>query len=300
MSWFDRLIVTTLPFVPRPLVGRFSRPYIAGATLDDAVRCVAGLNAGGLMATIDVLGEFITRPEEARRTAQDYEAVLAALDRHRLDGNISIKLTAIGLKLDKGLCFDLVSGLVAAARARGRFVRIDMEDSSCTDPTLEIYLALRRAGLENAGVVLQACLRRTEDDARRLAAMGANIRLCKGIYIEPPAISYRDPEAIRQNYGRILEILLRGGSYVGIATHDERLVRHAFGLIRELGLTRDQYEFQMLLGVTPGLRQRIVAAGHRLRVYVPFGEEWYAYSVRRLKENPQIAGHVLRGLLRRS
>ncbi len=297
MSLVNRLIANALPAVPRPIIGRFSKRYIAGSTLDDAVRVVRELNRTGVMATVDVLGEHLTRIEEADAALRSYLDLLARIAAEKLDSNISVKLTALGLKLDPAICRKHMRTLCTAAREQGNFVRIDMEDSSCTAPTLALYGELRRE-FENVGPVIQAYLRRSRDDVMALAAERANVRLCKGIYVEPRAIAYRDREIVRQNYVELLAILLRNGSYVGIATHDEILVWHALRLIDELGLPREKYEFQMLLGVDEELRRILVAAGHRLRVYVPFGAHWYAYSMRRLKENPDIVGHVLRGALR--
>jgi proline dehydrogenase len=287
----DRAVVATLPLVPRPLVRRLSSRYIAGSELDDARRTVAELNAAGKRATVDVLGEEIRSEEEAAAITRAYLDMLDAIVADGLDANVSVKLTGLGLKLDPALARE---NLIAIA-ARGSFVRIDMEDSSTTDGTLALYRDLVAEGRDNLGVVLQAALRRTEDDARSLA--GANVRLCKGIYIEPPELAYRDFDEIRASFVRTLDILLDGGCYVGIATHDEWLVDQALEAIRARGLGPEAYEFQMLLGVRPELGDRIVAAGHPLRIYVPFGRQWYEYSLRRLQENPKIAGYVTRDLL---
>jgi proline dehydrogenase len=298
VSLLDRAAVTLLPAVPKPVVRHLSSRYIAGSELEDARRVVAELNAAGKLTTVDVLGEEITSAEEAAAITQAYVDVLDAIDEDGLDANVSVKLTGLGLNLDPALARE---NLLAIA-ARGRFVRIDMEDSSTTDATLGLYRALLAEGYGNLGVVLQAALRRTVDDARALA--GANVRLCKGIYIEPPELAYRDFDAIRGSYVRTLDALLDGGCYVGIATHDEWLVDEGMRMVRERNLDPGAYEFQMLLGVRPELGDRIVAGGHRLRIYVPFGRQWYEYSLRRLQENPKIAGYVAgdlaRSLLRRS
>jgi proline dehydrogenase len=286
LSLLDRAIVRVLPAVPRPVVRRVSARYIAGTELDDARRVVSRLNAEGKLATVDVLGEEITQPEEAAAITRAYLDVLDAIDEHRLEANVSVKLTGLGLKLDPALAR---RNLTAIAE-RGTFVRIDMEDSSTTDATLELYRGLVKEGFGNLGVVLQATLRRTVDDARSLA--GANVRLCKGIYIEPPAIAYRGFDETRQSFVRALDALLDGGCYVGIATHDEYLVERGIAAVRERGLAPSEYELQMLLGVRPELGDRIVRDGHRLRIYVPFGRQWYEYSLRRLQENPKIAGYV--------
>jgi proline dehydrogenase len=281
-------IARLLPAVPRPVVRRLSSRYIAGPTIDDAVRVVRALNAAGKLATVDVLGEETATAAEAEAIADEYLAVLARIDAENLDANVSVKLTGFGLELDHELCRRNLERVVADATARGTFVRIDMEDSSTTDRTLDLYRELRAAGRDRVGVVVQAYLRRTVDDLPGLD----NVRLCKGIYVEPSAIAYRDPEAVRANYVRCLERLVANGTYVGIATHDEHLLREAERVVRDAGLERDRYEFQMLLGVRPERGDELVRAGHRLRVYVPYGARWYEYSIRRLQENPRIAGYV--------
>jgi proline dehydrogenase len=296
MSWINRAIAAALPAVPRPLVRHFSRPYIAGETLEDMTRVVAALNREGLLGTVDVLGEFITRAEQAETAVADYQRVLSVLAERELSSGISVKLTALGLKLDKELCYQNLRRVVAFAGEQSRFVRIDMEDSSCTSDTLELYFRLR-GEWDNLGVVLQAALRRSLADAKRLAKAKASVRVCKGIYLEPRSIAYQDREIINRNYVLLLETLLEAGSTVAVATHDERLVWEAFRLLDRYG--KSSHEFQMLLGVDEPLRRIIRAAGHRLRVYVPFGPKWYAYSVRRLRENPQVAGYVLRNLFPR-
>ena len=297
MNLLDTLIVKTLPFVPKPLVGRFSRPYIAGPKLADAMRVVRDLNAQGAMGTIDILGEEITSRDQAAAYARQYVAVLEEIDRLELDSNISVKLTAMGLKLDGEFCYDNVVKVVARARELGSFVRLDMEDSSCTTDTIEIHDRLRQE-FANVGLAIQAYLRRSHADVTRLADAGANFRLCKGIYVEPREIAFKDPAIIAMNYTRLLDTMLAKGCYVGIATHDERLVWEGIRLTETYGIPRDRFEFQMLLGVDEELRRILIRSGYRLRVYVPFGEEWYAYSVRRRTENPALAGQVFRNLVR--
>lgn len=292
MSLIDRAVVAVLPAVPKPVVRRVSRRYIAGTELEDARRVVGRLNAKGKLATVDVLGEEIANEAEADAITRAYLDVLDMFDRDGLDANVSVKLTGLGLKLDP----ELARANLRRIAERGTFVRIDMEDSSTTDATLALYRGLRDEGLENLGVVLQAALRRTVDDARALA--GANVRLCKGIYVEPPELAYQGFHEIRDSYLRTLDVLLDGGCYVGIATHDEHLVDRGIEAVRARGLAREEYELQMLLGVRPELGDRIVADGHRLRIYVPFGRHWYEYSLRRLQENPKIAGYVAGDLLR--
>jgi proline dehydrogenase len=295
VALLDRAIVRLLPAVPRPLVQRLSSRYIAGPSLDDAVRVVRKLNAKGKCATVDVLGEEITSADEARAIAGQYHDVLARIDSERLDANVSVKLSGLGLELDPELCRENVESVLADAAARSNFVRIDMEDSATTDRTLQLYRELRAAGHANLGVVLQAYLRRTFDDLQGLD----NVRLCKGIYVEPVAIAYRAFDEVRASYVRSLEQLVAQGTYVGIATHDEHLIGEALRVVSEAGLAADRYEFQMLLGVRPDRADELVAAGHRLRVYVPYGTQWYEYSVRRLQENPKIAGYVAADLARR-
>jgi proline dehydrogenase len=300
MSVFNRVLVTSIPFVPKPIVGIFSRRYIAGVRLEDAVRVVRELNREGMMATLDVLGEEVSSREEARTAADTYQQVLRVIQSEKLDANVSAKLTQMGLKLDPKFCREIFREVVQEARQRGNFVRIDMEDSACTDETLAIYKELRRE-FDNIGIVLQAYLRRTMSDTEALIQNGlANFRLCKGIYVEPRFIAYKDKELINRNFTLALERMLRSGAYVGIATHDERLVWEGMRLVRELGLSKDRYEFQMLLGVDSELRKIILAAGHRLRIYVPFGEKWYRYSMRRLRENPQVARYVFENIFRRA
>jgi len=244
------------------------------------------------MATIDVLGEEITNEEDAAAIVRAYLDVFADIERCDLDSNVSIKLSALGLKLGYDICRTNLETVVVDAASRGNFVRIDMEDSSTTGDTLHLYRELRDAGRDNVGVVLQATLRRTLRDIRELADLRPSVRLCKGIYIEPPEIAYRDFGAVRANYVRSLEALLDAGCYVGIATHDEWLVEEAKRRVEERGLAPEDYEFQMLLGVRPELGDRLVREGRRLRVYVPFGRHWYEYSMRRLQENPKIAGYI--------
>ena len=292
MALFDRAIVRILPAVPRPIVQKLSERYIAGPELKDARECVRRLNAEGKMATIDVLGEEITTEEEAAAIVRAYQDVFADIERCRLDSNVSVKLTALGLNLGYDVCRENLRVVVDDAASRGNFVRIDMEDSSTTDETLQLYRELREDGHVNVGIVLQAMLRRTLADIRALSDLKPSVRLCKGIYVEPPEHAYQDFEAVRASFVRSLEALVDAGCYVGIATHDGWLLQQGRRLVSERGLERDGYEFQMLLGVRPELGNGLVREGHRLRIYVPFGRHWYAYSLRRLQENPKIAGYI--------
>jgi proline dehydrogenase len=289
---FDRAIVRLLPAVPRPVVQKLSERYIAGPELKDARETVRRLNAEGKAATIDVLGEEITTEEEAAAIVRAYQDVFADIERCGLDSGVSVKLTGLGLKLSYDLCRDNLRTVVQDAASRGNFVRLDMEDSSTTDDTLRLYRELREDGHDNVGVVLQAMLRRTLADVAALAELKPSVRLCKGIYVESAEVAYQDYEAVRASYVRALQALLDAGCYVGIATHDEWLLGEGRRIVAERGLERDAYEFQMLLGVRQARGDELVVEGHRLRIYVPFGRHWYAYSLRRLQENPRIAGYI--------
>ena len=291
MGILDKAIANSVPAIPRPVVRRISRRYIAGDTLEEAVATVRDLNRSGCVATIDLLGESTESKADAARTLHEYEKVIDALDEHSLESGISVKLTGLGLTINEKLCRANLEQIVSYAGEKGRFVRVDMEDSPYTGVTLDMVINLHERH-ENVGAVIQAYMRRSLDDVVRLTEAGVSVRLCKGIYDEPRRIAYTDFDTVRENYRLLLEELLRGGSYVGIATHDEFLVWHALRLIHQLDVPKDRYEFQMLLGVDEELRGILVGAGHKLRVYVPFGEDWYEYSSRRLKENPKIAGYV--------
>jgi proline dehydrogenase len=292
VSLVDSAIVRLLPAVPKQVVRRISEHYIAGEELDDALRVVLELNAEGKLATLDVLGEEVTDPEEARAIAGAYREAIDAFKRGSLDSNISVKPTALGLNLGYELFRENLEDVVRHAAELDNFVRIDMEDSSTTDDTLRIYRELREAGHDNVGIVLQARLKRTIDDVRTLAELRPNVRICKGIYLEPPEIAFRDFEAVQASFVQTLKELLDAGSYVGIATHDEWLFEQGKRLVAEHGLGHDDYEFQMLLGVRPALGDELVRDGHRLRIYTPFGRHWYSYSLRRLQENPKLAGYI--------
>lgn len=299
MSILDSFVATALPWTPKFVVGRVARRYIAGETLEDAVRVIRGLNDEGVSATVDVLGEFITDIAEAEATAAEYARAQGAIQREGLHANISVKLTAFGLGIDPDRCAALVRGLASRAAEQRSFVRIDMENTPYTDATLGLVRTLRKEGLP-VGAVLQAYLRRTDADAASLVAEGIPVRLCKGIYRESPELAFQDREEIRASYRRNLRTLLAGEARVAIATHDDVLVEDAMRAIAELRVPRERYEFQMLLGVRERLRREVVAKGHAMRVYVPYGAAWYGYSLRRLRENPAIAGHVFRSMLGRS
>jgi len=251
----------------------------------------------GCMITLDVLGEHLETMDATKPYALLYRKLPSWIDREQLDANLSVKPSQMGLLLDPDGTLENYRNIARAAAEYDNFLRIDMEDSSITDSEFDLYRELR-SEYPQTGIVIQSYLRRTVDDARWLAADRANVRLCKGIYQEPESIAYQKRQDIRDSFMETLEILLRGGSYVGIATHDDWLVDRSIRLIEELHLSNGQYEFQMLLGVLPELRRRIIASGHRLRVYVPFGRSWYAYSTRRLQENPDLINHFIRDFFR--
>jgi proline dehydrogenase len=298
MSMLDKVVVQILPHVPRSVVRRVSSRYIAGSTLADALRVVRQLNSTGARATVDLLGEFVHELSEAEGTTRQYLELIAALQRERLDSQVSVKLTALGLKLDPEASQVNLMRLVHAAAGIGSLVTIDMEDSSCTDAALDAFERARKQSA-SVGAVLQACLRRSRADLERLLPLIPNVRICKGIYIEPPEIAYQDRDEVRQSFLDLVDAMLSRPSFVGIATHDDHLIEGSLELLKRHESRPEHYEFQMLLGVREGLRARLLAGGHPVRVYVPYGDSWYAYSLRRLQENPAIAGHVLRGLLDR-
>lgn len=298
MNLLNKLVVATLPAVPKPVVRHFANRYIAGEDISDAVRVVKDLNAQGIMATLDVLGEDISKRSEAVTAQELIVEVLHTIKNEKLDSNVSIKLTQIGLKLDRTFCLENTRTIVAAAKNLNNFVRIDMEDSSCTDDTLFIYRELRKE-FSNVGIVLQAYMRRTQSDLSSLITEGiGHFRLCKGIYVEPAEIAFKQREEINASFMKALDAMLRRKAYVGIATHDPDLIYASYALVKELKLQRSEYEFQMLLGVRPDLRAKVLRDGHRLRIYVPFGKQWYQYSIRRFKENPKVAGQVFSALFR--
>lgn len=299
MSLFNAVVSKTIMHVPGPVVGFFAKDYIAGSHLADSVRVTKELNAEGMLSTIDILGEFIKTKDEAQFFKDQCLQILEAIESEKLLSNLSLKPTQMGLELDRDFAFENIREVVALAARNNNFVRIDMEDVPCTDDTLDFYRALREEFPGAVGTVIQAYLRRTAGDIDQLAAGKTNVRLCKGIYNESRIHAYKDMALINQNYTYCLEKLFQQKAYVGIATHDEKLVFDALRLIEKHGVDKENYEFQMLLGVDPELRQMLVDQGHRLRVYVPFGESWLPYSKRRLKENPTIASHALKQMLRR-
>ena len=298
MHFPNKMVAATIPLVPRRIIRFFAGRYIAGETLDDAIRCVRQLNSEGVCATMDVLGEDITTRAEAIASKDQSVVVLHTIAKEKLDSNLSIKLTSLGLKIDKQFCVENVRDILTVALQYKNFVRIDMEDSSCTTDTIDAFRSVHRE-FANVGIVVQAYLFRTEEDVRGLVKEGSGFRLCKGIYRETADIAFQQREEVQKNYMKLLEQMLVGGSYVGIATHDSVLVDGAVALIKKLGLQKDRYEFQMLLGVRPELRKKLARDGHKVRLYIPYGEHWYGYSTRRFKENPAIAGYVFKALFTR-
>ena len=295
MSVINNIIVSVVQVLPKSVVGFFSRKYIAGESLDSAVSLVKDLNAKGIYATLDVLGESVTNEKEALRAFENAMKVFDAIVEHNLKANISIKPTQLGLSFDEEFACEQIRKLVKRANEIDNFVRIDMEDSPYTDATINIYKKVFEE-YSNVGIVLQTYLKRSYNDTVILNKLGTNYRICKGIYVEPASLAYKDKQVIRDNFLKILECMFKSGNYVGIATHDKYLIDNAYRLIKELNIPNDKFEFQMLLGVREDLRDKINNDGYKIRIYVPFGEDWYAYSIRRLQENPQIARYIVKNI----
>jgi proline dehydrogenase len=298
---FNKFIVGALKYMPKDFVWIFSRRYIAGKTLSDAVRVTKNLNKQRIKATMDLLGEFLTRREKVTYYKEEYLRLIAESDRQNLDNSFSVKPTMFGLLLDPEMCYDNIREIVAKAASLNRFVRIDMEDSQCTDMEIALYKRLLNEFPGHVGLVLQAYLKRTLDDLKDLHAFDngrglINIRICKGIYREPPELAFKDKEEINRNYLIQLDYMLTNGIFAAIATHDRFLVNGSLELTEKYQIKPDQFEFQMLYGVTPELRNSIVDKGHTMRVYVPYGKDWFNYSTRRLQENPRMAVHIIKAL----
>ncbi len=301
MRLFNKLITGILPLMPKNFVWIFSKRYIAGKTIEDAVRVSKDLNNQGYMVTIDLLGEFITRLDEAEKNRNQYLSIIDTIQDNKINGNYSLKPTMFGLLIDEEACYRNIRTIVKKAVAYNNFVRIDMEDSQCVDKEISLFRRLKAEFPNNVGLVLQAYMRRTLDDIKSLMDLHSdeaplNFRLCKGIYVEPEEIAFKEYHEINANYLKILNFLFKNGIYTGIATHDQYLVENSFHLLKKYQVPEDKYEFQMLYGVTPGLRKSIIDKGHRLRVYIPFGEDWFPYSTRRLKENPKMASLIIKAL----
>lgn len=299
--WFNKLVASILPHMPKGLVWIFSKRYIAGRSIEDAVRVSKQLNADGYMVTIDLLGEFITELKEAEKNRDLYLNIIETIQENEIDGNYSLKPSMFGLLLDEEACYYNIRQIVQKAVGYDNFVRIDMEDSQCVDMEIKLFRRLKKEFPKNVGLVLQAYMRRTPEDMKSLLNLHSednrlNFRLCKGIYVESENIAYKNYEEINRHYLENLEYMLQNGIYSGIATHDTPLIKGAYKLLEKYNVPKDRYEFQMLYGVTPGLRKSIIENGHRLRVYVPFGKEWFPYSTRRLKENPKMASDIMKAL----
>jgi len=288
-------LATRLP-VTRSMVARF----VAGETLGEALVALERLRDAGFRTTVDVLGEAVTSGDAARAAADEYLATLDALAARGLDRNVSLKLSQMGLGLGEAVCRDNVARILARAAEDDAFVRIDMEDHATTDATLALWRELRplNAGRGDSGVVIQAALRRSPGDVDALVGEQARIRLCKGAYVEPAAVAYPAKADVDAAYETLMLRLLREGTFPALATHDERLIARAVAAAREEGIAADRFEFQMLYGVRRDLQERLLKAGFGVRVYVPFGTQWYPYFMRRLAERPANVAFVLRNLLR--
>ncbi len=295
MKAMNNLIVKFVKLLPKSVVYLFAKKYIAGENLDDGVRVVKELNQMGICATMDVLGESINTKEEAVSAKNDCLKVLDAIEENKLDSNLSIKPTQLGLLIDREFCFGLLCEVLDRAKQYDNFVRIDMEDSGITDSIFELYEKAKEY-YPKVGIVVQSYLRRTLADVAKYNQNGTNYRLCKGIYIEPEKIAFKNREEVRSSFIKSLELMFKDGNYVGIATHDDPLVDAAYKMIDEMDIPKDRYEFQMLYGVKENLRDRINNDNHKMRIYIPFGKHWYAYSVRRLQENPQVAWYITKSL----
>jgi len=296
VSFINNLIVQFVQLLPKSVVGFFSKKYIAGETLPVAIDLVKKLNSKGIYATLDVLGESVSTKDEAIESKKEALEVLDEIEKNKLMANLSIKPTQLGLAIDENFAYEQIIEIVKKAVEYKNFVRIDMEDSPYTDKTVNLYKRIYEQ-YKNVGIVIQAYMKRSLDDVIILNKIGTNYRLCKGIYVEPASIAYKKKQDVRENYLKILDTMFKDGNYVGIATHDKPLIDAAYKRIKEQNIPKDKFEFQMLLGVREDLRDKINNDGYKIRIYVPFGKDWYAYSVRRLKENPSMAGHITKSIL---
>ena len=298
---FNKFIAAILPYFPKKFIWLFSKSYISGETIDDAMRVSKNLNSKNIKVSLDVLGEFIKTLDEAESNKKEYVNLIDISYKNHIDGNFSLKPTSFGLLLDKEICYNHIREIVAKVATYNGFIRIDMEDSPCTDDEIVLFRRLKSEFPSNVGLVVQAYLRRTLKDLEQMLDLNRPViplsyRLCKGIYVEPESIAFKKYEEINQHYLEDLEFMFRNKIHVGIATHDKPLVEGAYNLIKKYNVTNEMYEFQMLYGVTPKLRESIVNEGHTMRVYVPFGKQWFGYSTRRLKENPKMASHIIKAI----
>lgn len=300
MHFFNVMMARAIPLVPRFLVQRISRRYIAGADLNQAVARIRQLNEQGFPVTVDVLGELVTTPGHADAMLDEYRQVLQAIGRERLQATISVKPSAMGLLLEAGACGERLEQLLAAASAHMTSICLDMEDASCTQAEIDLFRHLVRHH-RNVHLAVQAYLRRTHEDIGLLLQLHAPLRICKGIYVEKPSHlvdgALNDRSAINPHFLAHVSRCFEAGTFVAIATHDAALVHEVIQLANRMEISASQFEFQMLLGVCEPLRDRLRAMGFTVRIYVPYGKDWYGYSTRRIKENPRIAGHLLRALI---
>jgi proline dehydrogenase len=297
----NKILADALPYMPKKLIWIFSKRYIAGETIEDGLNASRKLNAEGIEVTVDLLGEFISTIEQAEENRKKYIEIIERFSSEGIKGHFSLKPTMFGLLIDKEVCFANVEEVIKKAAEKKTFVRIDMEDAQCVDMELELYRRLQQKYPAHVGLVIQAYMRRTKNDLLNmdnihLNGTPLNFRLCKGIYNESKDIAYKEFDEIRQQYLQDLEYMFDHHMYVGIATHDKYLVEKAQEMIKTKKIDKGMYEFQMLYGVTPELRSSIVKQGHRMRVYVPYGKDWFGYSTRRLKENPKMASHIVKAL----
>jgi proline dehydrogenase len=301
MSFFDRIFASAMPLVPRPIVRRLSTRYIAGETLAEALDSGEALQGADYRVTYDILGEAVSNRAGVEAAADEYLELLAALIDRKLERNISLKPTQMGLDISEDFCFEMVAKIAREAKANNAFVRFEMEDSPTTDGTLRVFDRLRAEFGGTVGCVLQSMLRRTESDAARLVAIDQplSVRLVKGIYVEPEDRAFRDPAEINAAYLRTLAILLDGGAKVAVASHDEFLIDGLIDYLKRNPEAKALVEVQMLLGVREELRQQVRAADLPVRVYVPFGTQWYPYVMRRLRKNPKLARYAFQGLFRK-
>lgn len=293
MSLLSKVVVASLPYIPRPVMRRLASRYIAGEKIEDALARLEALAARGFPGILDVLGEGITSADEARAVCATYAAAAEVVAKKKLDAYISVKPTHVGLSTDETLCFELYDQLARRCAELGLFLRVEMEDAPTTDGTLRVFERLRPQHT-NVGIVLQSRLFRTPDDIAKLAPGPLSVRMVKGIYLEPAQIAHTEAEPIRVAYVACVRQLFARGARISFATHDEDLAERCLAVARELGVTPDRYEFQVLMGVREELWTKWRAAGHTVRVYVPYGPDWRAYSIRRMRKNPQIVGHVIR------
>jgi len=292
----NQTLITLIKKLPEPVAYIFAKKYIAGAHLEDAVTAVKRLNAQGIVATLDVLGEAVTNKEESVRAKQRYLDTLDAINQHKLDANISIKPTHFGLTLDPEFCFQQITELLARAKQYNNFVRIDMENSATTHATIELYKRLHQT-FNNVGIVAQANLKRMLTDIQSPELKDTNYRLCKGVYKESNDIAYNDLNLVRKNFMAIVKHLFDHGNYVGIATQDDALINEVCKLAATDNVAKNKFEFQTLYGVREDLRDKINRDGYKVRVYIPFGTHWYPYAMRRLQESANVAWLVVTSLL---